>query len=200
MPRPTNTDRRRQQIVEGLARVMADRGYAKATVQAIAEAAGLTPGLVHYHFDSKQEILLALVEQLASVVRARLEADDRDPAHQLPALIDALVGTERGIEGAAVACWVVIGAEAVRQLEVRELYESLIRELTDAFTRAFRAAMHKEGRSDETASSAAVAVVASIEGFFRLAAAAPACVTPGSSAPTVKQIARGFIEAAPEAS
>ena len=199
MPRPPNTDRRRQQIVDGLARVMADRGYAKATIQAIAEAAGLTPGLVHYHFESKQEILLALVERLASVVRARLDTDNRDPGRQLSSLIDALVGTERGIEGEAVACWVVIGAEAARQPEVRELYESLIRELVEALTHAFRTAFHKKGRSDDTATQAAVAVVAAIEGFFRLAAAAPACVSPGSAAPTVQQIARGFIEAAEKA-
>ena len=45
MPRPPNTEQRRSQIVGGLARVMAERGYAKATIQAIAKAAGLSPGL-----------------------------------------------------------------------------------------------------------------------------------------------------------
>ena len=40
---------------------MADRGYERASVTAIAKAAGLTPGLVHYHFHNKKEILLALV-------------------------------------------------------------------------------------------------------------------------------------------
>ena len=58
MPRPSNTDARREQIVLGLQRVMAERGYEKATVSAIAQAAGLTPGLVHYHFKNKQEMLL----------------------------------------------------------------------------------------------------------------------------------------------
>jgi TetR/AcrR family transcriptional repressor of bet genes len=182
---------------------MADRGYAKATIQAIAEAAGLTSGLVHYHFRNKQEILLeillALIERLASLVRARLDGQAADPRERLFAAIDALVGSERGIETEAVACWVVIGAEAVRQPEVQSLYETLMREAIEEFTSAFRSAMHKDGRSDATAPAAAVSVVAAIEGFFRLASGSPSCVPPGSAAASIKQIARGYLDAAEEA-
>jgi TetR/AcrR family transcriptional repressor of bet genes len=199
MPRPQNTEQRRSEIIGGLARVMADRGYAKATIQAIARAAGLTPGLVHYHFQNKQEILLALIERLASVVRARLDTEAADPREKIDAAIDALVGTKGGIESEAVACWVVIGAEAVRQPEVRDLYEGLIREAIEEFASAFRSAMHKQGRADATAPDAALAVVAAMEGFFRLAAGSPACVPSGSAASSIKQIARGFLDSAEEA-
>lgn len=58
MARPTNTDARRAEIVEAMLRVMARRGYARASIAAIAEEAGLTAGLVHYHFRNKQAILL----------------------------------------------------------------------------------------------------------------------------------------------
>ena len=199
MPRPQNKEQRRSEIIGGLARVMADQGYAKATIQAISKAAGLTPGLVHYHFENKQEILLALIERLASVVRARLDTDAADPTDKIDAAIDALVGTKGGIESEAVACWVVIGAEAVRQPEVQGLYEALIREAIEQFASAFRSAMHKQGRSDATAPSAALAVVAAMEGFFRLAAGSPSCVPSGSAASSIKQIARGFLESTEEA-
>ena len=198
MPRPPNTQQRRAEIVAGLARAMAERGYAKATIQAIAQAAGLTPGLVHYHFQSKQEILLALIERLASVVRARIDAKALAPTEKLFAAIDALVGTDRGIETEAVACWVVIGAEAVRQPEVQVVYEALIREVIAEFANAFGDAMRADGRSDAAAPAAAVAVVAAIEGYFRLAAAAPSCVPPGTAASSIGQIARGFLQAAGE--
>ena len=56
MARPSNTEERRQQIVEGLLRVMAERGYERASIAEIAKAAGLSPGLVHYHFTEKQEL------------------------------------------------------------------------------------------------------------------------------------------------
>ena len=58
----TNTHERRAQIVDGLLTVMATTGYEGATIVAIGKAAGLTSGLVHYHFATKDEVLLALVE------------------------------------------------------------------------------------------------------------------------------------------
>lgn len=199
MPRPHNTEQRKSQIVRGLARAMARCGYAKATVQEIASEAGLTPGLIHYHFGSKQEILINLIQSLAQVVRTRLDSGASDPSQRLDAAIEALVGTAAGVETEAVACWVVIGSEAVRQPEVRELYESLMREARAELEGIFRDAMHKEGRSDEQAPAAAVAVLAAIEGFFRLAAGAPSCVPPGTAADIVRAIAAGFIRSSPEA-
>lgn len=195
MARPENTDRRRREIVAGLAQVMAERGYAKATVHAIAKAAGLTPGLVHYHFASKQQILIALIEELAGTVRARLRADAVPGDDRLQAAIDALVGTADGIEARAVACWVVIGAEAVREPAVRELYESVIRQLISEFAEILREAMQKQGGSGAPAAAAAVAVVAAIEGFFRLAAGAPSCVAAGSAAASIRAVADAFVSA-----
>src|ERR1051325_1811277 len=64
MPRPSNTALRQDQIKDALLSVMAERGFDAATVAHIAQAAGLAPGLVHYHFASKQQILLALVRDL----------------------------------------------------------------------------------------------------------------------------------------
>src|SRR5262245_26138907 len=198
MPRPTNTEQRRADIVRGLAAVMAERGYAKATIKEIARAAGLTPGLVHYHFRDKQQILLSLIEGLAALVRGRMTRGARD-ATDLFAAIDAMLGTEEGADASAVACWVVIGAEAVRQPEVRVLYEALMREAREEFTRAFRSAMKSAGRSDATADVAAMSILAAIEGFFRLSAGAPSCVPPGSAAGAVRRIAKGFLDSAERA-
>lgn len=195
MARPGNTEQRRRQIVQGLAEVMAERGYAKATVQAIARAAGLSPGLVHYHFRSKQEVLIALIEGLAEVVRRRLRSAAADPEHRLHAAIEAFVGTQSGVEAQAVACWVVIGTEAVRQPEVRELYESMMRQVISEFEAIFRDAMQKQGGSAVDAPAAALATVAAIEGFFRLGAGAPACVPSGAAARAVRAIADGFVAA-----
>ena len=198
MPRPTNTEQRRADIVRGLAAVMAERGYAKATIKEIARAARLTPGLVHYHFRDKQQILLSLIEGLAALVRERTARAALD-APDVFAAIDAMLGTEEGAETSAVACWVVIGAEAVRQPEVRELYEALMREALEELTKAFRSAMRSAGRSDTTADIAAMSVLAAIEGFFRLSAGAPSCVRPGSAAGAVRRIAKGFLDAAERA-
>lgn len=195
MPRPKNTEERRSQIVAGLAEVMAERGYAKASVRAIARAAGLTPGVVHYHFESKQQILIALIETLAETVRARLESGGASPGDRLHAAIDALVGTGAGVETRAVACWVIVGAEAIREPAVRDLYQAVVQRLIAEFEGLLREAMQKEGGSGATARPAAVAIVAAIEGFFRLAAGSPACVPPGTAATSIRAIAEGFVAA-----
>ena len=73
MARPSNTDERRLQIMGALVKVMARRGYDGASVADIARAARLTPGLVHYHFKNKQEILLAALRDLVARRDASLE-------------------------------------------------------------------------------------------------------------------------------
>src|SRR4051794_34146124 len=121
MPRPSNTQLRRRQIVEALLSVMADRGYDGASVQAIAHRAGLRPGLIHYHFTNKQEILLEALRELTRVAERRFDAlarRARTPRERLRAFIDSRLATGKGASPAAVAGWVVVGAEAVRQPEV----------------------------------------------------------------------------------
>lgn len=130
---------------------------------------------------------------------ARLDTEAAVPKDRIYAVIDALVATPGGVENEAVACWVVMGAEAVKQPEVRNLSEALMREAIEEFTSALRSAMHKDGRSDTTPPDAGPAVVAAIEGFFRLAAGSPSCVPSGSAASSIELIARGFLDAAEEA-
>ena len=85
---------RRQQIAQALMSLMATEGYDGATIKSIAQHAELTPGLVHYHFSSKREILLHLLEQLMAQhrdkVTSALEAAGPRPWPRLDALIDAL--------------------------------------------------------------------------------------------------------------
>lgn len=71
--RPPNTNARRAQISGGLIKVMAKRGYDGASVNEIAKAAELTPGLIHYHFKNKQEILLAALADLVARHEERLD-------------------------------------------------------------------------------------------------------------------------------
>lgn len=55
---------RKKQIVEAAARAMASRGYSDASIKEIAAEAGLAaPGLVHYYFKTKEEILHEVVRE-----------------------------------------------------------------------------------------------------------------------------------------
>ncbi|MFT5685277.1 MAG: TetR/AcrR family bet gene transcriptional repressor, partial [Myxococcota bacterium] len=92
MPRPSNSHARRAEIVDGMLTVMATAGYERASIQAIAAAAGLTPGLLHYHFGSKEKILLAVLSSIEAAVTDRfLRRTDESstPRQALDAWIDA---------------------------------------------------------------------------------------------------------------
>ena len=64
MGRPSNTEERRAQIVEAFLTVISKEGYARATIAAVAREAGLTSGLLHYHFGRKHQLLVARAQLL----------------------------------------------------------------------------------------------------------------------------------------
>ncbi|HBQ15033.1 MAG: TetR/AcrR family transcriptional regulator [Sandaracinaceae bacterium] len=199
MPRPSNTTERRGEIVEAMLRVMAARGYAKASVSAIAARAGLTPGLVHYHFRNKQEILLALVERIAAAVRDRFEArasQAETPRARLHAFLDAHLAAGEGADPDAVACWVALGTEALTEPKVGEAYREVVRGQLGVLTTLVEDALRAEGADPEHAPRLAAGLFAAIEGAFRLSVIAPGAIPEGSAAETVRAMADGLLRGA----
>ena len=96
MARPSNTAERRTQIAHGLIKVMSKRGYDGASIADVAAAAKLTPGLVHYHFKDKREILLAALAELSAAHEARLDRAlaraGGDPAKEVDAIVQPQLG------------------------------------------------------------------------------------------------------------
>jgi AcrR family transcriptional regulator len=64
-PRHSRAEQRaqtREALLDAAAKVFAQRGFHGASVDAIAEEAGYTKGAVYAHFDSKEGLFLALVD------------------------------------------------------------------------------------------------------------------------------------------
>ncbi len=69
----------RTRLLEAAARVYAARGVAGATLDDVAEEAGLTKGAVYGHFGSKDNMLVALMEEyLAQEIGEQVALFDRD--------------------------------------------------------------------------------------------------------------------------
>lgn len=64
MPRPDVSEERRPQIVEAATQVFIRKGYRKTTMPDIAREAGLSVGGVYWYFKSKDEVVLALLEEI----------------------------------------------------------------------------------------------------------------------------------------
>jgi TetR/AcrR family transcriptional repressor of bet genes len=197
MARPSNTDERRLQIMGALVKVMAKRGYDGASVADIARAARLTPGLVHYHFKNKQEILLAALRDLVArrdaSLEARLGAAGGDAIAELTAFIDFHLGLGADADPEALACWILLSGEALREPRVRVEFEEALQvrmaRLADVIRRGVRQRLFKCDRPDEAAS----ALVALIQGYFVLAATARNTIPRGSAAASAKRMAEGLL-------
>ena len=79
----------RAKLLQAALELFATRGYAATSVDAIADAAGVSAGLLYYHFDSKPALLHAVFEQSLADVQATFAAADREPnaIDRLPALL-----------------------------------------------------------------------------------------------------------------
>ena len=64
---------RRSQIVDCAIDIIAEMGFAKASVDQIAKLAGVSKGVITYHFPSKQEIVDAVIEKVVTAGRAYME-------------------------------------------------------------------------------------------------------------------------------
>ena len=60
---PKVVEDRREQIIDAAMNVFAQKGFTKATNKDIAHEAGITPGLIYHYFESKESLLMAVVEQ-----------------------------------------------------------------------------------------------------------------------------------------
>ena len=63
--RKASKDVRRQQLIDATIQVLAQRGYASLTVADVAKTAGLSVGIINFHFESKEKLLAASLAHLA---------------------------------------------------------------------------------------------------------------------------------------
>lgn len=177
---------------------MAREGYARATIAAVAREAGLTPGLLHYHFESKGQILLHLVELLITRLEQRFEARRAlcadGPYAELCALLDAHVELGDDADPRAVAAWVAIGAEAVRDRDVREVYAAALGRSLDRMADLVGACLRDRKQKARGAKRIAAGLLAAIEGSFHLSAAAPGLIPEGSAAKALRQLLDASLE------
>jgi len=170
-------EKRRAELVEAFARVLAEHGYAGATIAAVADAAGVAPGLVHHHFADKADLLASLLRTLMERFRRRTQVMEGsvDP---LTAYALAAVRLDAGADAVAARCWVGVLAEAVRDPALF----AQVRRLLDSEVEAIR-----RRSSSRLSEKSASAVLAFILGALVLGAFAPR-KTSGFAAPALEAL------------
>jgi TetR/AcrR family transcriptional repressor of bet genes len=123
---------RRSQLIEATIETIAARGYSRTTLTEVARTAGLSHGLVLFHFETKEKLLAETLMYLAQEYRqnweAALVAVGDDPAEQLNALIEADFNPAI-CTPARLAAWCAFWGEA----QSRPLYQEACAAWDDAY-------------------------------------------------------------------
>ncbi len=92
-PRTMSRTERRAQLIEATIATLARLGYARTTLTAVARTAGLSHGLVLFHFETKEKLLTEtldfLSEEYSANWQAALAAAEPTPEDGLAALVRA---------------------------------------------------------------------------------------------------------------
>ena len=116
---------RRRQLIEATIDVLATRGYASLTISDVSRRAGLSMGIVNFHFESKAALLADTLKHLAVQYRdnwmAAVSAAGDDPAARLYAMTSVDFG-EDVCTPRTLQAWVSFWAEAQSRPAYDEVY------------------------------------------------------------------------------
>jgi TetR/AcrR family fatty acid metabolism transcriptional regulator len=87
----------RQRILEAAIAVISQSGYHRASVDDIVQASGSSKGAFYFHFPSKEEMFFGLIEDLRSLLSARIDQEVRSQR-----------GFEAKVDGALAAVFGVV--------------------------------------------------------------------------------------------
>src|SRR6476620_7490173 len=87
-----STEDRREQLLRAGVEVLRQRPHEEVSIEDIAEAAGVSKGLLYHYFPTKKDFILAALERGREQLVQRLRPDpDLEPAEQLDASLDAFL-------------------------------------------------------------------------------------------------------------
>jgi len=78
--RPLKKERTRRQLLQAAVQVVSARGLADTSIQEIARVAGMTPGTVYNHFNTREQIFEALAVALSTTLNERVVESYQDIA------------------------------------------------------------------------------------------------------------------------
>ena len=92
MPRlERRPEARPQELLEAALRVFAQQGYRTARLDDVADAAGVTKGAIYHYFDTKEALLLGVIEHYQALAFGRAEDALRDQSAPASTRIRLLV-------------------------------------------------------------------------------------------------------------
>lgn len=166
--RKASKETRRLQLIEATIDSLSKRGYADTTMADVADGAGLSRGIVNFHFESKENLLVAtlqyMAEEYAAHWRGALDKAGPDPAARLSALVAA--DFDRAVcNRRKLAAWCAFWGEA----KSRPTYQALCGARDEVYQQTITdlcAALIGDGGYALDARQTALALDAMLEGLW----------------------------------
>lgn len=98
----------RRRLVRAAVRLLAERGYAGASLAAIGEEAGVSRGLVTHHFGTKEQCIAEVVATIRAAIVERAEAAELQGLVALDNLVRTYLGEDEEMAPAVRAMYVII--------------------------------------------------------------------------------------------
>lgn len=164
-PRTASPETRRRQLIDATVSTISKHGISGTTLTAVTKEAGLSLGLVNFHFKSKDallsETLKFLAEEHRALWMAALARRDLGPADKLRALVDAQFHP-RICNRKKLSVWFAFFGEATHRKSYRALVSEIDIERQAACTELCQAIIEEERYSGHSADS----VTLTLEGLF----------------------------------
>jgi AcrR family transcriptional regulator len=135
----TDVAQRRAEILDASVGVVLERGFAGTRIADVADALGISSGLVHYHFDSKDELLAETLRHAADADIDRLEkavAELDDPVRRLDRVLSEYLPETKKDQSWVI--WVDAWGHAIRSDRLR----TILKELDLAWSGALESVLH----------------------------------------------------------
>jgi TetR/AcrR family transcriptional repressor of nem operon len=175
VPRPRNPERTRQRLLQAAFREIYRYGFQSAGIDTILAATNVTKGALYYHFESKEALGYAIIEEIvATFPRDRwllpLErSKDKDPIDALIGIVRAIPGRTRDLKG---GCPLVNLAQEMSQLDeqFRKRLERIFQAWQEGIAMALRRGQDRGSvRRDIVPEETAGFLIAMVEGYEVLA-------------------------------
>ena len=134
--RRATRDARKQQLIEATIDSLAKRGYAETTMADISEGAGLSRGIVNFHFESKENLLIATLQWMADEYVAHWSAAYHKAGSRTADKLWALVAADfdkKICNRRKIAAWGAFWGEA----KSRPTYQALCGSRDEKYTELF---------------------------------------------------------------
>jgi len=159
-PRESRGERTRERILDAADRLFGAQGFGATSMRALTRAAGVNLAAVHYHFGSKEELLVAaLSRHLAPINAERLARLDvlEQEAGGRPIAIEAILGafcrpifefSHASAENASVVQRVAALVHSESTELVRPVLEEIFHDVVERFVAALGGACPQLSRDD----------------------------------------------------